>query len=152
MSGRPKVADAALYETDETAWLDRTADRLRLGRFDEIEPQILAEYLTDMARRDRKEVFSRLTVLLVHVLKWVFQPDKRSGGWKATILTQQQELVYELRSGTLRNHAETVLPETYTNAVARAAAETGLPATAFPQTCPHMLDELIAPDLIDKLS
>ena len=55
---------ATLYEADETARLDQTAVSIRIGRFDEIDPATLAEYLTDMAKRDRREVYSRLVVLL----------------------------------------------------------------------------------------
>jgi hypothetical protein len=80
-----------LYEHDETAWLETMAELIRLGRLDEIDYPNLAEYLADMARRDRREVDSRLTVLIVHALKWAHQPDRRSGSWKATIIEQRQE-------------------------------------------------------------
>src|SRR5437762_265465 len=65
-----------LYERDETAWLEAMADLIRTGRLDEVDYPNLAEYLADMARRDRREVDSRLVVLLAHVLKWVHQPDR----------------------------------------------------------------------------
>lgn len=69
MVQRTPHALAALYEADETAWLERTADLVRTGRFDQLDAGTLAEYLTDMAKRDRREVFSRLVVLLSHLLK-----------------------------------------------------------------------------------
>ena len=50
------------------------------------------EELPDRVRRDRREVVSRLVELLSHLLKWEFQPDERSGSWRATIITQRQEL------------------------------------------------------------
>ena len=81
-----------LYEHDETAWLETMAELIRLGRLDEIDYSNLAEYLADTARRDRHEVESRLTVLIVHALKWAHQPDRRSGSWKAAIIEQRQEL------------------------------------------------------------
>jgi hypothetical protein len=59
-----------LYEADETAWLDAMADLVRQGRLEELDYAHLAEYLTDMARSDRREVESRLTTLLEHLLKW----------------------------------------------------------------------------------
>ena len=58
----------------------------------EMDYQNLSEYLADMARRDRREVFSRLVVLLSHLLKWEHQPEKRSGSWRGTILEQRREL------------------------------------------------------------
>ena len=60
----------------------------------------------DMARRDRKEVISRLRVLLIHVLKWIHQKEMRTPSWQTTVLNQQAELEYDLESGVLRNHAE----------------------------------------------
>jgi hypothetical protein len=77
---------AALPEVDETAWLEATAELVRNGRFADVDRNALAEYLVDMARGDRREVFSRLVVLLAHLLKWEHQPDRRSGSWRGTIL------------------------------------------------------------------
>src|SRR2546425_3545560 len=116
MVQRTPVATAALYEVDETAWLEATADLIRNGRLGEVELNTLAEYLTDMAKRDRREVFSRLVVLLSHLLIWEYQPDRRSGSWRVTILEQQRELRQLLESGTLRNHALAVLTDAYADA------------------------------------
>ncbi len=143
----PRVL-AALYGTDETAWLDATAELVRLGRLGEVDAGTLAEYLADMARRDRREVESRLAVLLTHVLKWAHQPDRRSGSWRATVIEQRQELDGLVGRGVLRNHAEAVLADAYLKAVERSAAETGLPPDRFPAACPHTLDELLATDLL----
>ena len=77
---------AGLAESDETAWLERTADLVRGRRFDQLDPDTLAEYLTDMAKRDRREVYNRLVVLLAHLLKWEYQPAGRGRSWQVTIL------------------------------------------------------------------
>jgi hypothetical protein len=138
------AATAALYEADETAWLEAVADLVRRGQLDQVDPDTLAEYLTDMARRDRREVVSRLKVLLIHLLKWQHQPNHRSGSWLATILVQQGELRDELSSGTLRNHAEATLADAYAAARRLAAAETGLPLATFPETCGWDLDSMLA--------
>ncbi|MEX0700520.1 MAG: DUF29 domain-containing protein [Planctomycetales bacterium] len=138
-----------LYQQDETAWLEAMAELLRLGRLDEVDYPNLAEYLADMARRDRREVENRLIVLLAHALKWACQPDRRSGSWKSTIIEQRQELEGLASRGVLRNHAEAVLADMHRKAVERAAAETGLPAETFPEVCPYTLDQLLSADLLD---
>jgi len=125
-----------LYEADETAWLETMADLIKQGRLDDLDYAHLSEYLLDMARRDRREVKSRLTTLLTHILKWTHQTEKRSKSWIRTIVVQRQELADDLSGGVLRKHAEEILPAVYLNAVERAAVETGLPATAFPAECP----------------
>jgi hypothetical protein len=135
-----------LYEADETAWLETMAELIQQGRWDELDYTHLGEYLSDMARRDRREVKSRLTTLLAHVLKWVYQPDLRSRSWRGTIIEQRQELSELASRGVLRNHAEAVLAEAYAEAVERAAAETGLAAESFPGECPYTLEQLLSPD------
>src|SRR4051794_16984247 len=125
MVQRSAAAPATLYEADETAWLEATADLIRQGRLEEVERDILAEYLTDMARRDRREVYTRLVVLLSHLLKWEHQPEGRSRSWRGTIVEQQRELRLLLESGTLRNHAAAVFADAYADARKQAAAETG---------------------------
>lgn len=131
---------ATLFETDETAWLEQTTALIRDGRFGEIDRETLAEYLSDMAKRDRREVFNRLVVLMVHLLKWDYQPDRRSGSWRGTIREQRRELRQLLESGTLENHARAVWTEAYTEAREQAADETELDITAFPAVCPWDLE------------
>jgi hypothetical protein len=143
MVQRTSVTPAALYELDETAWLDVTADLLRQGRFAEIDRDTLAEYLTDMARRDRREVYSRLVVLLSHLLKWEYQPDHRSRAWRGTIVEQQRELRQLLKSGVLRNHAAAVFADAYADSRKQAAAETGLARATFSEECGWDLDGIL---------
>lgn len=148
MVQRTPAANATLYEVDETAWLEAAAELIRQGRMAEVDPDCLAECLSDMARRDRREVESRLIVLMTHVLKWFYQPDRRSGSWRATVVEQRQELEVLARRGVLRSHAEAVLDDAYLKAVERAAAETGLPPGTFPASCPYPLDRLLSPDIL----
>lgn len=141
------LALAALYETDETAWLDATEELVRSGRLNQVDAESLAEYLADMAGRDRREVVSRLAQLLAHLLKWQFQPERRSGSWRESVELQRQELADLLESGVLRNHAEDVLDKAYSKAKRLAAAETGLAETAFPEECFFTLDEILSEPL-----
>jgi hypothetical protein len=143
MMQRTPQALAALYAADETAWLEHTADLVRAGRFGDIDPGTLAEYLTDMAKRDRREVFSRLVVLLAHLLKWEHQPDRRSGSWRGTIREQRRELRQLLESGTLRNHAAAVLADAYAEARGQAADEAEFDVSVLPVDNPWDLDEAL---------
>lgn len=143
-----KLAD--LYMADETAWLDAMADFIARGEYSQLDYEHLREFLTDMANRDRKEMKSRLIVLIAHVLKWVHQPGRRSKSWALTILEQQDELSDDLSQASLRNHAMSVLSEAYQKALRRATRETGLKAQRFPSTCPYTLDELLTFDVSDN--
>jgi hypothetical protein len=147
MSTAAAVDLTTLYETDETAWLDAMSALIERGELSELDYSHLAEYLTDMAARDRREVQSRLRLLLTHLLKWTHQAERRSRSWRATILAQRAELRNHAATGVLRNHAEDVLAEVYADAVEIAAAETGLPSVGFPAACPYTLDQLLTADV-----
>lgn len=134
----------SLYVDDETAWLEEMARLAAEKRIGEMDLENLSEYLADMARRDRREVYSRLVTLLTHWLKWDFQADHRTHSWRGTILEQQLELRLLLASGTLRNHAAAILPEAFQEARKRAAAETGLPIATFPAESGQSVEELLA--------
>ena len=137
-------APTSLYLEDETAWLELTSRLVAEGRFHEVDGASLSEYLTDMAIRDRREVMSRLVVLLTHLLKWDHQPAKRTPSWESTILTQRNDLHDIFESRTLRNHASDVLDAAYARAVRQAAIQTGSPEKSFPTACPYTLSELLA--------
>lgn len=135
---------SALYEQDETAWLETMSRLVAERRYAEVDHPHLSEYLADMARRDRREVFSRLVVLMTHLLKWEHQPDRRSGSWRSTILEQRSELRQLLESETLRRHAAAVLPDAYAQARKQASAETEMSLEAFPLECPWELHGLLS--------
>ena len=137
---------AALYEPDETAWLEAMSRLIREGKRDALDYENLASYLEDMARRDKREVESRLTTLIAHVLKWVHQPEMRSKSWQRTVKVQRRDLSKDL-VGVLRRHAEEQLEACYHDARLDAADETDLPVETFPATCPYSLDWLLTEEL-----
>ena len=132
-----------LYDRDETAWLEAMAALAAERRYAEMDFRNLSEYLTDMARRDKREVFSRLVVLLAHLLKREHQPDRRGGTWRGTIREQRRELRQLLESGTLRNHALAVFADAYAEARRQAADEAELDVATFPAESPWGLDEAV---------
>jgi hypothetical protein len=139
-NAEPKLSQ--LYERDETAWLERSAALIRAKRIKDLDFRHLQEFLDDMAKRDRREVNSHLRQLLVHLLKWQFQPRRRSRSWRLSIFNQREELGECLASKTLARHAEEVLPEVYGKAVKGAALETGLDQATFPKECPYSMEFL----------
>ncbi len=139
-----QTADRALYEADEHAWIARQIEALRSGRLAELDRANLVEYLTDMTIRDRRELKSRLAVLLQHLLKVRMQPERLSRSWRVTILTEQRE-VSEIVTGTpsLGAQAGTLLVEVYPDAVRLASTETGIPVRDFPKSSPWTVQEAL---------
>lgn len=139
-----------LYEADETAWLETMAELISEGKNEDLDYAHLQEFLTDMANRDKREVESRLGVLLMHMLKWTHQQKKRSKSWRRTIVNQRRELTKLLKSGVLRQHAADTLAAVYRDALEDAVLETGLPTTDFPHECPYTVEMLLADDVLGE--
>ena len=142
-----KPMDAGLYEADEHAWIEQQIAALRSGSLDRLDRAHLIEFLTEMTILDRRELRSRLTVLLVHLLKVRFQRWRLTRSWVNTILEQQSEVRGFLADiPSLAQHVPELLSTAYDDAVRRTARQTGLPPAKFPATCPWTLDEALAFD------
>jgi len=139
-----------LYESDETAWLDETARLIETEQLGKLDYQSLKEYIQDMAIRDRREAKSRMRQLLIHLLKWEYQPRKRSRSWETTIADQRFEMQDILTSKTLLNHVKQELSVVYNQAVKVAMTETGLKRENFPDSCPYSLEFLLSEELPTK--
>ena len=84
------------YEQDVVAWANEQAALLRAGKLTAIDVQHIAEEIEDVGKSEQRELASRMSVLLAHLLKWQFQPSRRSKSWEFTIRTQRKEVAYVL--------------------------------------------------------
>jgi hypothetical protein len=136
--------DSDLYEKDFHAWTQHTAALLRSGRFDEVDIAHAADEIDDMGKRDLKELNSRMQILLMHLLKWQYQPSKRSPSWLSTIVSQRIEIDALLRqSPSLRPKLLAELADNYVGAVKRAVPETGFGKDRFPPRCPFTVEQVL---------
>ena len=104
----------------------------------------MVDEVESFGKSQKRESRSRLIVLLQHLLKWQFQPDQRSSSWRGTIVEQRGELNDELRdSPSLRPYVATCLPKQYATARLKAAGETGLAESTFPEECPFTIDQVL---------
>ena len=133
-----------LYESDFHGWATLQAQLLREGRVTEADLHNLAEEINDLAGNRRKELRNRLTVLLMHLLKWQYQPGLRSRSWKLTIDEQRSEATELLdENPSLRPALLASIERGYHYALIRAERETGLPQTSFPATCPYASEQVL---------
>lgn len=140
-----------LYDQDFFEWTVRNADLLCSGRLDEADLEHIAEEIEDMGKSERRELESRLEVLLAHLLKWSCQPARRGRSWKATIRVQRTELLRWLADmPSLRNHLRRSLAALYPVGIERAISEADLPDDAFPKTCPFTFDQILDPDFFPE--
>ena len=138
----------SLYDRDFLAWTEQQATLLRASRLDQLDRDNLAEELDTMGRSEWGELENRLEVLLMHMLKWDYQPARRSRSWKAT-MREQRNAIRRLmrRSPSLKRDVETTIADVYRDAVGRAIDETGLSAATFPDQLPYSVAEVLEPEL-----
>jgi hypothetical protein len=132
-----------LYERDFAAWAKAQAEALRAGRLDALDLAYLAEEIGDLSNRERDALESHLETLVMHLLKWRYQPGRRSRSWEATIRVARRNIAKLLRrSPSLRPGLSASLNETYPNARIRAAVAMRLPEDAMPEACPFTPDQV----------
>jgi len=139
----------SLYQQDYLQWLEGTIANLQHQNYDQVEWEYLIEEMQDMGRSERRSLESNLIVVLLHLLKWQYQPDRRSGSWEGSILEHRRRLHKALEdSPSLQPYLQNILAESYTAARKQARAETELPLEIFPIACPYSLPELLRDDFL----
>jgi hypothetical protein len=132
------------YETDVVAWANEQAALIRGGHLDQLDLEHLAEEVEAMSAKEKRELRNRLAVLLQHLLKWQFQPNRRSDSWTTTMFEQRLNIHDILEdSPSLNGVLEDRLDSSYRLAVSQAASETGISWHVFPKTCPYTLDKAL---------
>ena len=129
------------YEIDVVAWANEQAGLIRAGRFDLLDLEHIAEEIEDVGKSEQRELASRMAVLLAHLLKWQYQPDRRGASWENTIRAQRKEIAYGLdEAPSLRTklREERWLDMVWSKAIAQAGNETNL--SSWPSTCPWSVD------------
>jgi hypothetical protein len=135
------------YEADYARWCAEQGALLRAGRLDLLDRENLAEEIESLGRSDKREIRNRLGVLLLHLLKWQFQAEKRKAGWLSTIREQRQQISGLIdESPSLRAYPENELTREFEFARLKAADETGLPLADFPVDCPYRIGEVLGRD------
>ncbi|MCE3605582.1 DUF29 domain-containing protein [Massilia sp. P8910] len=126
-------------------WLEQQVSLLRVGRFELLDVDNITEELEGMMRSERRELENRLDVLMTHLLKCQFQPQRKSRSWTSMLGTQRTRIKGLIRdSPSLRNHQ--VLPfaqQAYRPAMEAAHEQTGLPLPTFPDALPYTQQQLL---------
>jgi hypothetical protein len=141
--------DHLLYEQDYCAWLEQTARLLREGRVTELDLVNLAEEIADMGRSEKRAVESNLEMVLMHLLKYRYQPELRSNSWRLTLFEHRKRLNKALQeSPSLRPYFNQIFAESYQTARRMAAIETGLELSTFPDLSPFTPEVTLDPEYL----
>lgn len=146
------MTDTATYHTDFAAWALHNARLLRAGRLHELDAEHIAEELESMGASERRELLNRLQVLLLHLLKYDFQAERRGKSWLLTINHQRTAIEGLLEqspslSGLLTDET---LQRVYGKAVRDAVIETELERHLFPLACPYTLAQILDDDWLPE--
>ena len=137
----------SLYDTDYVAWLSEQVAHLRAGRLAALDVANVAEKLEGLLKNER-QLENRSVELILRLLKWDHAPQQRSNRWRSTVQRQRTRIRRLLRdSPSLRCGVERMCSEIYPEALERAAIETGLSESAFPQTLPYTVEQIFEREL-----
>jgi hypothetical protein len=133
------------YDDDIAAWAHEQASLLRAGRLDQLDLVNIAEEIEDVGKSEQRELASRMAILLAHLLKWQFQPERQSNSWRRTIKEQRRALRYHLkqvpslRTKLVNSEWQEAI---WADAVTIAINETGM--GGFPDDCPWRIDDILS--------
>lgn len=134
------------YDQDFYTWAMQNAERLRQGRFAELDSEHIAEELESMGKSERRALESHLSTVLRHLLKWRYQPGLRSPRWRPSIQNGRTAIAKLITdSPSLKSRLVDILTTEYPSARADAIDETGLPEAVFPKDCPFTLEQALDP-------
>jgi hypothetical protein len=131
-----------LYEDDIAAWAARQADLLRRRASNELDWSNIAEEIADVGRSEEREIESRLAIACEHLLKWEFQPARRSNSWRSSAVQARTRIARVIRRNpSLQSYPVTVLADAYQDGRDVAEAETGL--LDLPEVCPWTIEQVL---------
>ncbi|MEH2408129.1 DUF29 domain-containing protein [Nostoc sp.] len=145
------TSSSDLYEQDFYLWIQTTAELLKQKNFTQLDLDNLIEEIETMGRSERRALESNLEVLLMHLLKYQIQTDKRSKSWQYTIFEHRRRIQKALKeSPSLKPHFDQVFDESYQTARRLAVIETGLAIAIFPEQSPFTLEQVLDSDFLPE--
>lgn len=134
----------SLYNTDFYAWTQEQAALLRNQQWSRVDLPNLIEEIESLGNQQRQELRNRLSVLIGHLLKWQYQPQRRSRSWLATIRIQRLDIAELLEDNpSLKPYLEEALQKAYPKGVELAVGKTDLPNRTFPAENPYSLLDVL---------
>jgi len=141
--------NSTLYDQDFYMWLQDTANLLRIGALEKLDIPNLIEEIESMGRSEKNALKSNLIVVLLHLLKYAYQPERRSDSWTNSITEHRIRIEVELESSpSLKPYLEEVYSSCYSKARRLATSETGLPISTFPIESAWSISDVLDPSFL----
>ena len=137
------------YDLDYQQWLETTVTYLSDRNFEQIDLEYLVAELQAMGKSEKNALESNLLILLVHLLKYKYQPQKQSDSWRNSIVEHRRRIIQSFKySPSLKRHFDLVFDECYVDARQDAKTETQLLLTTFPEVCYFSKEEVLDPNFL----
>ena len=134
----------ALYDQDFYAWSNQQAALLRAGKLSQADIENIAEEIESMGKSEKRELVNRLIVLMLHLLKWQYQPIGRGASWEASIKGQRLDIERHLRDNpSLKSQLPEAISDAYSRALIDVVGETKLSEDTFPMACPYSFEKMM---------
>jgi hypothetical protein len=139
-----KTSHLDIYETDFVRWTEQAVELLKQRKFNELDLEHLIEEIEDLGNSEKKAIRSQVTRLLMHLLKWQYQSEKRSASWSSSIKGSRKQIKRLIRDApSLKNHMMEKLELCYQDAIEDAIDETGFSAKIFPSQCQWRAEQVL---------
>jgi hypothetical protein len=146
-----QISTKTLYEQDFNLWLEETVNLLKTRQLSLIDYENLIEEIESMGKRDKHALESNLEQILMHLLKWQYQKNKRSNSWRYSINEHRNRLKKDFRdSPSLKRYFDDVLEDCYQTARNFASEETGLDIKFFPIDLPFTREQILDPNYLPE--
>lgn len=144
------MTTAADYDTDFYLWTQQQAALLRQGQFSRMDAENIAEEIESMGNSNRFALESFLANVIMHLLKWKYQPERRCTSWELSIVNGRHQIEKRLKnSPSLKPKLPEIIEGEYRLARRNASGETTLPLNIFPEQCPFTIEQIIGDDWPD---
>ncbi|HEY4713422.1 MAG TPA: DUF29 domain-containing protein [Aquirhabdus sp.] len=134
------------YQTDIVAWANEQAALIRMGKIDQMDLEHIAEEIEDVGKSEQRELENRMALLLAHLIKWRYQPERRGVSWLKTIKIQRKSILVRLKktpSLTVSLNNAEWLESAWDDSLVIAAKETGIGIDVFPEVIPWEVNDVL---------
>jgi Domain of unknown function DUF29 len=137
------------YNADIVAWANEQAGLIRAGRLDQLDLEHIADEIEDVGKSEQRELENRMAVLLTHLIKWQYQPERRGRSWRLTIIDQRDSIARRLKkTPSLKNSLQDPdwWADAWQDARRMAAQETNIEYALFPTVLPWNYEQIMQPE------
>lgn len=146
-----QINTKTLYEQDFNLWLEETVNLLKTRQLERVDYENLIEEIESMGISHKNALESNLMQVLMHLLKWQYQKEKRTNSWRYSIIEHRDRLERAFRdSPSLKRYFDDVLENCYQKARRFASEETGLDIKTFPVDLPFTKEQILNPDYLPQ--